>query len=252
MKQNYTEQEFKEILSKIEPRAGWDFSRMNTISETAPWDYVEVVKQHLKPTDKVLDIGTGGGERFTQLAQYFRSGIGIDVDPVMVKTANENTSTVANLSFIYSDEDIQELPHDFDVILNRHAPFSLEAVKEHLKGDGQFITQQVGEQNMLNVKKALNLPIVQPPIDRVMLSANGLKIIDFREYNIEYIVKDIESLVFWLNALDMLHADIEGSAALKDVDTLNRVLRGNVTERGFVTNEQRYLAIAQKSANKKK
>ena len=246
MKQSYTAQEFGAILKNTESRKGWDFSRMRTSSPPPPWEYPEVVKRYLKLSNKVLDIGTGGGERFTELAPYFKSGIGIDVDPAMIKTANENSANLANLSFVLSDENIKELPRDFNVVLNRHAPFNLKAVKNHLVEGGYFITQQVGEQNMLNIKRALDLPILQPPIDSIMISANGLKTVDVREYDIEYIVKDIESLVFWLNALDMLHADIEGTIALKDVGVLNRVLKGNVTDRGFVTNEHRYLAIAQR------
>ncbi len=58
-------------------------------------------------------------------------------------------------------------------------------------------------------------------------------------------MRDIESLVFWLNALDAVHADIDGQAALASAAVLNWVLAGNVDERGFVTNEHRYLAIAQ-------
>jgi hypothetical protein len=38
---------------------------------------------------------------------------------------------------------------------------------------------------------------------------------------------------------------VDGQSALASAATLNRVLAGNVDERGFVTNEHRYLAIAQ-------
>jgi len=63
--------------------------------------------------------------------------------------------------------------------------------------------------------------------------------------DVEYVVRDIESLVFWLNALDANHADVDGKSALASAASLNRVLAGNVDERGFVTNEHRYLAIAE-------
>jgi hypothetical protein len=59
------------------------------------------------------------------------------------------------------------------------------------------------------------------------------------------VVADIESLVFWLNALDSGHADMAGQAALASAAMLNQVLAGNVDQRGFVTNEHRYLAVAQ-------
>ena len=61
---------------------------------------------------------------------------------------------------------------------------------------------------------------------------------------VEYVVRDIESLLFWLRGLDGLHADLDGSAALASAAALNRVLARNVDERGFVTNEHRYLAVA--------
>jgi hypothetical protein len=43
----------------------------------------------------------------------------------------------------------------------------------------------------------------------------------------------------------MPHADLDGSAALADVEVLNAILHSNVDERGFVTNTHRYLAVAQ-------
>jgi len=59
----------------------------------------------------------------------------------------------------------------------------------------------------------------------------------------QYVVHDIESLVFWLNALDMLHADVDGAAASANSETLNAILKDSVEDRGFITNEHRYLAV---------
>ena len=67
----------------------------------------------------------------------------------------------------------------------------------------------------------------------------------FCEYDVEYVVCDVESLVFWLTALDAAHADLAGAAVVTSAATFNEVLAGNVDRRGFVTNEHRYLAIAQ-------
>ncbi len=245
MKQSYTESELKKIQENIQPRTGWDFSRMNTVS-SPPWDYITTVKRHIKTSDKVLDIGTGGGERFLQLASSFYAGVGIDLDPEMVRVAMSNGESVDNVSFLTKDDGLAGLDEDFNVILNRHAPFNLKAVKAHLVEGGLFITQQVGNLNMLNIKQVLGTPIPRAPIDSDMLSSSGLKTIKLEEYNITYIVKDIESLVYWLGALDMLHSDIAGANALKSVNILNNILAGNVTNEGFITNEQRCLVIAQK------
>ena len=57
-------------------------------------------------------------------------------------------------------------------------------------------------------------------------------------------MQDVESLVFLLSALDYVHADVDGSVAIAGIDAFNAILSGNVTNDGFVTNEQRYLAVA--------
>jgi hypothetical protein len=130
-------------------------------------------------------------------------------------------------------------------LLDRHAPFDLSATAAPLRPGGYFITQQVGERNMTCVKAALGQTPGPPPIRRQPITASGLRLLAFLEYDVEYVVRDIESLVFWLNALDPDHADVDGKSALASAASLNRVLAGNVDERGFVTNEHRYLAIAQ-------
>jgi ubiquinone/menaquinone biosynthesis C-methylase UbiE len=54
---------------------------------------VDVIQQHLKPTDRVLDIGTGGSEIFLSLAPYFGKDVGIDMDPTMINTAQRGIET---------------------------------------------------------------------------------------------------------------------------------------------------------------
>ena len=103
---------------------------------------------------------------------------------------------------------------------------------------------EVGERNMARVRHALAQPPGPPVLRQADLTASGLTVLAFAEYDVEYVVTDIESLVFWLRALDPAHADLDGGAALASADTLNRVLAGNVDERGFVTSEHRYLAVA--------
>jgi hypothetical protein len=98
---------------------------------------------------------------------------------------------------------------------------------------------------MACVKAPLGQSPGPPPIGRQAIAASGLRLLAFLEYDVEWVVLDIESLVFWLNALDAAHADVDGQSALASAAIPNQVLAGNVDERGFVTNEHRYLAIAQ-------
>jgi hypothetical protein len=241
---SYSQPELDEVLGDVTPRRGWDFSSMSVLRQPVPWDYQSVVLNFLRPTDDVLDVGTGGGEKLTSLAASFRRGVGIDVDPDMIRLARQH-SAARNLEFRVCSERLETIAETFDVVINRHAPFDLAAVAGHLKPGGFFVTQQVGDRNMACVRAALGQPGGPPPIDRQEVLASGLRLLAFGEYDVEYVVRDIKSLVFWLNALDSMHADLDGSAALASASVLNRILAGNVDERGFVTNEHRYLAVAQ-------
>jgi SAM-dependent methyltransferase len=242
--ESYSQEALEQVLAGVQRRRGWDFSGMREARQPVPWDYREVVLRYLRLSDAVLDIGTGGGERLRDLAGAFGSGLGIDVDPEMVRFAAENLA-VPDLSFRVCSDRLESVPETFDVIINRHAPFDLGTVAAHLRPGGYFITQQVGERNMACVKAALGQPPEPPAIQRQSLAAGGLRLLAFLEYDVEYVVRDIESLVFWLNALDLDHADVDGQSALASAVTLNRILAGNVDKRGFVTNEHRYLAVTQ-------
>jgi SAM-dependent methyltransferase len=217
---------------------------MNVLRQPVPWEYHDVVLGYLRSSDVVLDVGTGAGERLRDLAPSFGHGLGIDADPEMVRLARENPAA-GNLSFRVGSERLESVPETFDVIIDRHAPFDLGAIAAHLRPGGYFLTQQVGERNMACVKAALGQPASPPATGRQAIAASGLRPLAVMEYDVEYVVRDIESLVFWLTALDPAHADIDGRAALASAAILNRVLAGNVDKRGFVTNEHRYLAIAQ-------
>jgi hypothetical protein len=244
MKESYSQHELEGLVATTEPRVGWNFSRMNDLRAAVPWVYEDIVRQYARPSYDVLDIGTGDGARFMTLAGSFSWGFGIDSDPEMVRLA-ARTANVQNVDFGICSAQLEGISATFPLITNRHAPLDLQAVAGHLQPGGHFITQQVGERNMACVMTALGLPPGQPPTTPEQVTDAGLELISFREYDVEYVVRDIESLVFWLNALDLVHADLDGSAALASADALNAVLADNVDERGFVTNEHRYLVVAQ-------
>lgn len=246
MRASYSETELNEIKARVEPRHGWDFSRMSDRRAPVPWSYEDVVGERLALRHDVLDVGTGGGEILRSFANRIHTGLGIDIDQQMVQVARENADNSPNLGFRRSSHLLEDVQEVFDVVLSRHAPFSVDAVASHLNDGGVFITQQVGERNMANVKAALGQS-VPTPVTRETFEDSALTLLEFREYDVTYIVPDIDSLVFWVRALDTLHADVDGARAIGDASSLNAILQNNVSADGFVTNEHRYLAIAEKS-----
>jgi len=71
-----TRERLRRVADEVEDVRGWDFSNTRTQLGTAPWKYNHVIRRYLRPMDEVLDIGTGGGERFLALAPVFGGGIG--------------------------------------------------------------------------------------------------------------------------------------------------------------------------------
>jgi ubiquinone/menaquinone biosynthesis C-methylase UbiE len=248
----YTYEQLKRIADSIDDRRGWDFSRMQTEREPVPWDYLEIVPRFLKPTDAVLDIGTGGGEKFLTFSRSFERGVGIDPDPDMIQAARENGATQPNVTFVEMAAEALAFPEvTFDVVLTRHAPTVVPEVVRVLKPGGYFVSQQVGSENMATIVKEFGTASNVPYDDEYRacvddFTKRGCRIVATGAYNVHYWVKDIPSLIFWLKALAGGNEVPEGFSIERDWRTISRIIATYATPRGVLTNEHRTLLIVQK------
>jgi hypothetical protein len=148
--------------------------------------------------------------------------------------------------FRVDDHFLADTPETFEIALCRHAPYDPGVLAERLSPGGYVLTQQVGARNMGNVKAAIGQEISDGTFNPGEFERAGFRLLATMEYDVEYVVQDVESLVFWLQALDLMHADIPGGKLIGDAGAFNRMLAGNVDERGFVTNEHRSMIVAQR------
>jgi len=249
---DYTYQELKQIADTVDDRRGWDFSRMQTERDPVPWDYLEIVPRYLKPSDAVLDIGTGGGEKFLTFADSFARGVGIDPDPDMIQAARENGATQSNVTFVEMGAEVLGFPDaTFDVVLTRHAPFVVPEVVRVLKPGGSFVCQQVGAENMVNIVEAFGTGSNVRYDDEYRSSneefmENGCRFVATGDYDVRYWVKDIPSLIFWLKALAGGNGVFAGFSIERDWQTIRRIITTYSTTSGVLTNEHRTLLIVQK------
>ena len=147
----------KEIVETNGKLDGWNFSRVRARYDPVLWNYVDVARQYLKPQDRVLDIGTGGGEIFLSLAPYFGEGIGIDHNAAMIEAAKRNQSTLAldNVSLLVMEGSALRFDAgEFDVVLLRHLRVYVSEIVRVLRKRGYFITQMVGQRSSLNILDA--------------------------------------------------------------------------------------------------
>lgn len=247
-----TRDELRQLAASVAPRHGWDFSRMRVDRDPAPWDYREVVRRYLRPADHVLDVGTGGGERFLELAPHFGSGIGIDPDPAMIDAARENTPTplAETVSFQVGRADALPVPDAaFDLVLNRHAVVDVAEALRVLRPGGYVITEQIGAQNTFNITTLFGCgpgmggaripPDQEIPALADACQERGCAIVSYGTYNVRSYFQDAASLLFWMQALPM-PGDFDIEEHWRQVDYL---LTEYATPRGTETNEHRELLI---------
>jgi SAM-dependent methyltransferase len=249
-----TEDELRRIATSVGARRGWDFSRMRETQEPAPWDYADIARAYLAPDSHVLDIGTGGGERFLALARSFRSGVGTDASPEMIATAQENLPPALADKIRFTVMPAQHLTFaraSFEVILNRHAPVDVAEVARVLSPGGVFITQQVGARNTANICAIFGCtpggaytsdPTQTPEALRASFMDAGCRVVAEGAYDVRAWFLDVESLLFWLQAVPVPE-DFSIERHWRQVDT---IIGAYTTEHGIETNEHRTLLIARK------
>lgn len=256
-----TLEELRQVAASVGARRGWDFSRMRTARDPVPWDYLAVVRPYLHPDSQVLDIGTGGGEKFLSLAPYFGAGVGTDVARAMAQVARENTppSLMDKVSFeAMPDHELRFPDSSFDIVLNRHAAVVVEQIARVLRPGGVFITQQVGGRNTQSIFDAFGWGSDREdlrhgwraegltPQDAITLGELfrevGCAIIARAEYDVRYYFLNLESLVFWLKSVP-LPEDFDPEKHWRQVD---RIIAEHRTPQGIETNEHRHLLIVRK------
>lgn len=203
----YSFEVLRDIAAGVGDRTGWDFSRMQTRREPVPWEYLDVASRYITSKDAVLDIGTGGGEKLLALAGGAGSAVGVDPDPEMIRAAMANGSGHSHVRFErMAAEALGFEDAAFDVVLTRHALVYVPGVVRVLKPGGYFVSQQVGANNMSNIRQAFDTGSGTQfdEDERARIDAFthlGCRIVATAAYDVRYWVRDVASLIFWLQAI---------------------------------------------------
>lgn len=125
----------------------WNFDEfeIKTIRKTN-WDMFELLKKLTNENSKVLDLGTGGGEKVLKEFPTVKEILGTDFSTEMIKTANKNLkmSGRKNITFRKMNNLNMDTPKEyFDVVVARHTPTDPKQIYETLKPGGYLIVQGV-------------------------------------------------------------------------------------------------------------
>ena len=246
------ESAYKSFYNRVGKTNGWDFSKVKVVSEGVTWDFNEEIKKRTSSSGILLDIGTGGGENALQIAPFVSFLVGIDRSAEMIETARANLkkADLSNVSFSQMSAHTLKFPAEcFGMVTSRHAPFCSREVADVLKKGGYFLTQQVGEEDKLTIKKAFNrgtsaeeCGALQARYIRELKEA-GFSDVQSFEYNAAEYVQTPEDLIFLLKHTPTIP---NFGQEEKDFEILDDFIQSNRTEKGIRTNAKRFLIAAKK------
>lgn len=148
---------FQRLLKEADqPFSGWDFSYLSQTgrwqSEPLPWSYASTLWPYLRDASSLLDMGTGGGEFLSLLSPLPTHTCTTESYPPNVPIAQQRLEPLGVKVFEITDD--THLPfkdNEFDLIINRHESYVPTEVYRILQPDAFFITQQVGDQNDIEI-----------------------------------------------------------------------------------------------------
>lgn len=143
-------------LEYYEKIKDWDFSMFEIESEKlTKWDLYEILKKLSNKDSKILDLGTGGGEKVLKSFPDCAEILGTDFSEGMIETANKNlkASGRGNISFRLMDNLEMDVPDDyFDIVVARNTVTDPKQIFKCLKPGGYLLIHGVDKDDCWGLK----------------------------------------------------------------------------------------------------
>lgn len=194
-----------------QPFSGWDFSYLDgrMLEDQAPWSYSSRAAELMRHSTSVIDLGTGGGERFLKLQKDWpKKVVATEEYPPNFRLATERLSPFGAqvMDVRLTDDDLMPFANDeFDLVLNRHSAFNPTEVARILAPGGTFLTQQVHGLWAYDLIAMFDTkpqwPDATPEKYVPQLKAAGLTIVDTQEWSGQLAFTDVGAIVYYLKAV---------------------------------------------------
>ena len=142
--------ELRPFIERARAFTGWDFAGVHArvLGDGIPWDYTALARERAAASTAVLDTGTGGGERFAEIAagmpaRFFASeswppNARVAAQRLRPEGIEVTMATAAHLPFADGA---------FDLVLSRHEELVPAEIARILRPGGTLLTQQVAPWN---------------------------------------------------------------------------------------------------------
>jgi len=192
------------------PFSGWDFSHLDgrMFQEEHPWSYLTRATELMHSSASVIDLDTGGGERFLSLRPHWPAKVvATENYPPNFALATERLAPHGAQVFSVPLTDDDPMPFadgEFDLVLNRHAAFNPAEVARVLAPGGTFLTQQVHGMWTWDLMAAFDAkpqwPDATPAKYVPRLERTGLEIVQVQTWEGKLRFTDVGAIVYYLKA----------------------------------------------------
>ena len=143
----------KEFYEEIKD---WDFSMFEIETESlTKWNLYEILNEIAGEESKILDLGTGGGEKVLEHFPKAKEILATDFSEGMIETANKNLelSGRKDVTFKIMDNFDMDVPDDyFDVVVARNTPTDPKQIYKCLKKGGYLLIHGVDKADCWELK----------------------------------------------------------------------------------------------------
>lgn len=234
----------------------WDFSMINYEEEFfTNWNMFDVLKKHSKEGVKILDLGTGGGEKVLEFFPDVSEILGTDFSSAMINTANENLkkSGRKNIKFRVMDNlNMNTESEYYDIVVARNTCIDPKQIYKTLKKGGVLIVRGVDKYDCWQLKRMFGMgQEYKDKIPTSLLDYENILDASFRDVELiplyvrEYYKtkEDLLALLYKVPILDQFDTD---KKAKFDMALFNKYVSMNTYEKGILLRRRYYGIVAYK------
>jgi SAM-dependent methyltransferase len=229
--------------------SGWDFPgvELKRIDPMLPWDYEAIAGDRLRTARTVLDLGTGGGEVLSRVAEGAQARI-LATEEWSVNAPIAGVRLAA-LGMPVLRADSLRLPFGAgvaDLVLDRHEALDPAEIARVLAPGGTVVTQQCGPDDWPELRRFFPRKTVfgdHYAAYQQGFRDGGLRIEQARWNEARVAFASLHDLVYMLMVAPWYLSDFDPVA---EIDTLLELEDALRTDDGIVLSELRYLIVATK------
>lgn len=242
----------KEYYEKIKK---WDFNDFSIESEElTDWNLYEMLEKLANDDSRILDLGTGGGEKLLAFYPKCLEIVGTDYSEKMIETAKKNLerSGRCDVKFrVMNNLEMDVLDDYFDIVVARHTITDPKQIYKCLKKGGYLLIQGVDKADCWSLKmmfeRGQGYDDVKPQslVDYENVINAGFKDIELVPLHVREYFNDERSFKRFLNTVPIINDFSNRDCSLLDEDLLDKYIVEN-TYNGKILLLRRYYGIVAK------